>query len=276
MRTATNAVSLAALVTALFAAPLAANAVVFHIQSTAPARTSSAPAATTTSTPMNMTTASSGSQPTTTRGSGSTGTTGTATPPNNNTGNSVDLRFQQTLQATQSQRASAGTAASQFAQANEQGPLTSAPGTTTTSTGVSGSTTGTGTTTGTTTGNEGNVTTAVGTGGFIGAVGTIVNPGEPVFDANGNVVGASTGFTTNTTTTTAYAPALQSNGIANADIVVADNTMNQVIGTAKRDRHRIGRNGQLLYSIAPRTNVDRSAEVPDDGPTPALTGPVAR
>jgi hypothetical protein len=34
----------------------------------------------------------------------------------------------------------------------------------------------------------------------------------------------------------------------------------------------VGRNGQLLYSVAPRTNVDRSWQMPDDGPSPALTG----
>ncbi|HXF81105.1 MAG TPA: hypothetical protein VN598_19705, partial [Usitatibacter sp.] len=63
---------------------------------------------------------------------------------------------------------------------------------------------------------------------------------------------------------------------ASAEVAFADNTMNQVIGDAKRDRRRVGRNGQLLYSIAPRTNVDRSREVPDDGPSPALAGPLSR
>jgi hypothetical protein len=55
---------------------------------------------------------------------------------------------------------------------------------------------------------------------------------------------------------------------AQANGVNVDRAINQV----SRDRKRIGRNGQLLYSIAPRTNVDRSAQMPDDGPSPALTG----
>jgi hypothetical protein len=84
---------------------------------------------------------------------------------------------------------------------------------------------------------------------------------------------ANTGNASNAASSQYVAPF---NGVGNADVVVADNTMNQVIGTAKRDRKRVGRNGQLLYSIAPRTNADRSREVPDDGPTPALTGPLAR
>ena len=37
-----------------------------------------------------------------------------------------------------------------------------------------------------------------------------------------------------------------------------------------RKRQNLKRNGQLLYSIAPRTNVDRTWQTPDDGPTPAL------
>ncbi len=35
---------------------------------------------------------------------------------------------------------------------------------------------------------------------------------------------------------------------------------------------KIGRNGQLLQSIAPRTNVNRTNQMPDDGPSPTLTG----
>jgi hypothetical protein len=155
------------------------------------------------------------------------------------------------------------------------------------STGSVGTTTGagTGTSTGSATGNEGNVSTVVGVGGafFNGSVAAVTNPGEPIFDANGNVVdmngGYAPGYTANAGNNNAntYEPPVY-NGSTNAvtDVRVADATMNQVIGSAKRDRNRVGRNGQLLYSIAPRTNVDRSREVPDDGPTPALTGPLSR
>jgi len=40
-----------------------------------------------------------------------------------------------------------------------------------------------------------------------------------------------------------------------------------------RKRQNLKRNGQLLYSIAPRTNVDRTWQAPDDAPTPALRTP---
>ncbi|MGZ5040222.1 MAG: hypothetical protein ACXWBQ_05720 [Usitatibacter sp.] len=46
----------------------------------------------------------------------------------------------------------------------------------------------------------------------------------------------------------------------------------RAVNVVKRDRQRVGRNGQLLLSIAPRTNADRSREMPDDPPSPALTG----
>jgi hypothetical protein len=38
-----------------------------------------------------------------------------------------------------------------------------------------------------------------------------------------------------------------------------------------RKRHNVGKNQQLLNTIAPRTNVDRTRQMPDDPPTPALT-----
>jgi hypothetical protein len=49
-------------------------------------------------------------------------------------------------------------------------------------------------------------------------------------------------------------------------------SFDRAVNTVKRDRQRIGRNGQLLQSIAPRTDADRSHEMPDDPPSPALTG----
>ena len=66
------------------------------------------------------------------------------------------------------------------------------------------------------------------------------------------------------------------NGTTTLDTVRAGASLDRVINQASRDRRKIGRNGQLLHSIAPRTNVDRSAEMPDDGPTPALKGLISR
>ena len=40
-----------------------------------------------------------------------------------------------------------------------------------------------------------------------------------------------------------------------------------------RKRQNLPRNGQLLYSIAPRTNVDRTRQMPDDPISPALRPP---
>ncbi|HSS27181.1 MAG TPA: hypothetical protein VLL50_04460, partial [Usitatibacter sp.] len=196
-------------------------------------------------------------------GTGSTAS-GTVIAPTNTT--QSDQRAAATNQAVQPERSSANTSASQIRTAT-----TSAGSTTGTTSG--GTTTG-GTTTGGTT--TGGTTTGVVVGsslGFPGSVGTIVNSGEPTVDANGNIVASNAAYAvTPAAAQVAMAPPVYSS----AEVAYADNTMNQVIGEAKRDRHRVGRNGQLLYSIAPRTNVDRSREVPDDGPSPALTGPLAR
>jgi hypothetical protein len=40
-----------------------------------------------------------------------------------------------------------------------------------------------------------------------------------------------------------------------------------------RTRAKVARKGQLLHSIAPRTNNDRSDEMPDDPVSPAITPP---
>ncbi len=75
----------------------------------------------------------------------------------------------------------------------------------------------------------------------------------------------------------------QGNGVAivgntptAADYARSSVSLDRVIKSAERDRRKAGRNGQLLYSIAPRTSVDRSNEMPDDGPTPALRGLATR
>jgi hypothetical protein len=61
-------------------------------------------------------------------------------------------------------------------------------------------------------------------------------------------------------------------GTALAEVQRSSVSLDRVIKSAEKDRKKIGRNGQLLNTIAPRTNVDRSNEMPDDGPTPALSG----
>lgn len=66
---------------------------------------------------------------------------------------------------------------------------------------------------------------------------------------------------------------LQERAMLNADLARSSVSLNRVIRDAEKDRRKIGRNGQLLHTIAPRTDgVDRSHEMPDDGPTPALSG----
>jgi hypothetical protein len=64
--------------------------------------------------------------------------------------------------------------------------------------------------------------------------------------------------------------------LAGAAVDVQDTRNSQsfdrAVNTVRKDRQRIGRNGQLLQSIAPRTGADRSNEMPNDPPSPALTG----
>lgn len=71
---------------------------------------------------------------------------------------------------------------------------------------------------------------------------------------------------------TLLAPDVVANSMVTMEAARSDASVNRAIAQVQRDRKRVGRNGQLLYSIAPRTNVDRSAEMPDDGPPPSLTG----
>jgi len=262
MRPTPTAASLTRLVAPLFAAPVIAHAAL-PTHSFGTTSNSTGPSVTTVPMPTISNTAPTAPS----GGSGSSGSTASNTviAPTNTT--KTDQRAAATDQAVQPQRSSANTSASQ---------LRSATGTaagTSTGTGASGS--GSTTTTGGTT--TGATTTGVVVGsslGFPGSVGTIVNSGEPVVDMNGNIVGSNAAY--------ALSPAVGQEvttappQYVGAEVALADNTMNQVIGNAKRDRHRVGRNGQLLYSIAPRTNVDRSREVPDDGPSPALTGPLSR
>jgi hypothetical protein len=157
---------------------------------------------------------------------------------------SVDVRNQQTMAATAITHASGSTSAID----NLIAEGAAGPGVTTTGT--------TGTTTGTT-----------------------LNPPLISGYAFGNPSDVtSLPYAANTAPVTLASNAtLGSDVIANAQVTqfeAARNgaNVNRAIAQVQRDRKRIGRNGQLLYSIAPRTNVDRSAEMPDDGPPPSLTG----
>jgi hypothetical protein len=159
------------------------------------------------------------------------------------------VRNQQTLDAVAANHASGST--------SSLGPLAGAP------------IAGTGTETGST-----------GTGTIVGTTGTLPI-GVPVFNTFTPSDVTSTGTTTTTT------PVLASNGVFASDVygtpvlsanvvttdqATNDAAVNRAVRQVSRDRARIGRNGQLLYSIAPRTNVDRSNEMPDDGPSPSLSG----
>ncbi len=107
-----------------------------------------------------------------------------------------------------------------------------------------------------------------------GAMGGIVSDGERVFDTQGNIV-----YDPNNPSANANVQ-LVNNGSAGALVTTgttqSSRTLDRAIKQAERDRKKIGRNGQLLRSIAPRTNVDRTEQMPDDGPTPALTGLLPR
>jgi hypothetical protein len=55
--------------------------------------------------------------------------------------------------------------------------------------------------------------------------------------------------------------------------VATSAAMDPAVRRELRKRQSLKRNGQLLYSIAPRTNVDRSWQMPDDPVSPALRPP---
>ncbi len=174
-----------------------------------------------------------------------TGTSATTTPPTNTT--TVDVRNQQTLDAVAANHASGST--------SSLGPLAGAPN-------VSGTTTGTGTTVGTTVGTTGALPFAVAPFGTpdVTSSAAVASTTTPTLASNG--VFASDVYGT---------PVLSANVVA-TEQVTNDATVNRAIRQVTRDRARIGRNGQLLYSIAPRTNVDRRNEMPDDGPSASLSG----
>lgn len=172
----------------------------------------------------------------TSSGTANTTTTPTSAPQQTN----VDLRNQQTLDATAGTHASGSTSA--------LGPLANGAAS------VSG---------------------ATGTTSGVGATGTTTLAPYLATPMYANPSDSTLGVASTTTPTTS---ALASTDLVygNASLVteaqVNGVNVDRAINQVSRERKRVGRNGQLLYSIAPRTNVDRTAQMPDDGPSPALTG----
>ena len=99
-------------------------------------------------------------------------------------------------------------------------------------------------------------------------------------DANGERVGGqvvaegTSGLSPN-----ASASGLSPNALAETDVVVTQSGSSVIVPELSaverkelRKRHNLGKNQQLLNTVAPRTSVDRTGQMPDDPPTPALTG----
>ena len=169
--------------------------------------------------------------------SGTSTTTNTSSAPQQT---NVDLRNQATLDATAGTRASGSTSA--------LGPLAN---------GSTSAGSGTGATT-----------------GFTGTAALAPYVATPLY---ANPSDSTAGTATSTTPTTmasadVYGSATASSGIVVTEAQANSASVSRAINQVSRDRKRIGRNGQLLYSIAPRTNVDRSAQMPDDPPMASLTG----
>lgn len=172
------------------------------------------------------------------------GASTTTTPPTNTS--TVDVRNQQTLDAVAVNHASGST--------SSLGPLAGAPSVNRLA--------GTGTAAGATVGTTGMLPFAV------------APFGTP--DVTSSAAVASTATTT-LASNGVFASDVYGTPVLSANVVTAEQaaneaSVNRAIRQVSRDRERIGRNGQLLYSIAPRTNVDRRNEMPDDGPSPSLSG----
>jgi hypothetical protein len=190
------------------------------------------------------------------------------------------VRNQQTQAAVAGTHASGSTSAlGTLANGNIDTNSTAGTGTTS-GAGASGtgSSTGTDTGTGTTTGTGAFGTVsgfpAFGSGNVVGSSGLVIVPatGNPADVTNGVAMSGNG---------TILAQGLASGDVLAGAVLVPNNgnvaavngvSVDRAINQVSRDRKRVGRNGQLLYSVAPRTNVDRSWQMPDDGPSPALTG----
>ncbi len=151
-----------------------------------------------------------------------------------------------------------------------------APGSTS-ATGTSGSSSVNGSTSGSENSSGGSEST--------GTVGTVFAPGVTGYANRALIPGMIGGVTSdgervidNSTAAQYSEPGtqLQYNGKAQTAVSAQETasssrSFDSAVNEVKRERRKIGRNGQLLQSIAPRTNVDRTNEMPDDGPSPALT-----
>ena len=169
----------------------------------------------------------------------------------------TDVRNEQTLKATQGTRSS---------------------GTTSTSTSTGGGTSGTTASSGTRTAGSSSVNST----GTISGTSDVTGTNTIATPVLVNGIAGSSFESDRVADERAMASAqyVQANGVTMQPVVTdtarAGASIDRVVRQAQRDRSKIGRNGQLLHSIAPRTKVDRSNEMPDDGPSPALTGPLAR
>jgi len=118
--------------------------------------------------------------------------------------------------------------------------------------------------------NETGINTVIGTNGALGfpvivdnglvAPGTVSINGELMGNPAGNAVVASNG-------------AILSGSAFVPQVGVATTENDPRVRRELDKRRNLKRNGQLLYSIAPRTNVDRSWQMPDDPISPALRPP---
>jgi hypothetical protein len=59
---------------------------------------------------------------------------------------------------------------------------------------------------------------------------------------------------------------------ATVDTAAASKNLDRAIKSEEKDRAKLGRNGQMLESVAPRTNVDRTNQMANDAPSPLFTG----
>jgi len=202
-----------------------------------------------TAVPAPSNTASTGTSNTTTNNSGTNTNTSTST----TSGTNVDVRNQQTQQAVAGTHASGSTSA--------LGPLATGNASVNSPT-----TAGTGTTAGTAT------TSAAGTVPFI--VTPIYSNPSDVTAGIATIPAANGSFMANgIASNDVYAGAVTAPDVTLAANAANGASVDRAINQVSRDRKRVGRNGQLLYSIAPRSNgVDRSREMPDDAASPALTG----
>ena len=106
----------------------------------------------------------------------------------------------------------------------------------------------------------------------------VIYPGAPygITDAAGNVAAGTTSGTTSGGTPTYgnTSAAAAANGTGFTASAIATPRLDAATRReARRERATVARGGQTLNTIAPRTNVDRTNQMPDDPPSPALMTP---